>query len=480
MSVASLLFLGFGLAVAAVYNISRNLSWRQWVLLIANTAFLCTFSTSLISWLPYITFLTLGYIGYLLIRNRVPGSLALFLSSILLAFIWLKKYSFLPDNSFLHFPYVTLGLSYVLFRILHLLLDVSAETITEFITPISFLNYTLNFTAIISGPIQRFQDYSVMQLSDDVQPLTIIDIGHALERIVIGYFKISVAGFVLQSLQQYYIGSVDVLGAAPLAQRVIAGAIIIAAYPLFLFCNFSGYTDMVIGVARWIRLTLPENFNRPFSATNFLDFWNRWHITLSSWLKTYVYTPLLLQLMRWYQNRELAPYLGVLSFFVTFFLVGVWHGRTSVFVAFGLLQGGGVSLNKLYQILMTRYLGRIEYKALSAMGWYRATCRGLTFTFFAFSLIWFWSNWVQMGHILHALKPTAVFIGLCAVFIIATLWLTAYEWAHNQLFSWEINGTQVFTSRYLRVAYCTVMVVVQSVVLNVMSMPTPQIVYKAF
>ena len=69
-------------------------------------------------------------------------------------------------------------------------------------------------------------------------------------------------------------------------------------YPLFLYANFSGYIDIVIALARLMRVRLPENFDRPFSASSVLDFWNRWHMTLSNWLKTYVYNPLLLALMR--------------------------------------------------------------------------------------------------------------------------------------------------------------------------------------
>ncbi len=69
-------------------------------------------------------------------------------------------------------------------------------------------------------------------------------------------------------------------------------------YPLFLYANFSGYIDIVIALARLMRMRLPENFDRPFAASSVLDFWNQWHMTLSNWLKTYVYNPLLMALMR--------------------------------------------------------------------------------------------------------------------------------------------------------------------------------------
>jgi D-alanyl-lipoteichoic acid acyltransferase DltB (MBOAT superfamily) len=206
-------------------------------------------------------------------------------------------------------------------------------------------------------------------------------------------------GFVFQTLQSHYLNGLAAASVSPLAPRVGSGILLGLAYPLYLYFNFSGYTDIVIGVARFLRLTLPGNFDRPFSSTNFLDFWGRWHITLSYWLKTYVYSPLLKTLMQRFPNPRWAAYFGVFSYFVTFFLVGVWHGRTSVFMFFGLLQGFGVSGNKLYQILMTEWLGKKRYKQLCAGIMYRALSRGLTFTFFAFSLVWFWSNWRQMGQI---------------------------------------------------------------------------------
>ena len=111
--------------------------------------------------------------------------------------------------------------------------------------------------------------------------------------------------------------------------------------PVFLYSNFSGYIDIVIALARLMRVRLPENFDRPFSASSVLDFWNRWHITLSNWLKTYVYNPLLMALMRRILILIVEPFLGVFSFFVTFFLIGLWHGRTSEFVFFGVLTGAG-------------------------------------------------------------------------------------------------------------------------------------------
>ena len=163
-------------------------------------------------------------------------------------------------------------------------------------------------------------------------------------------------------------------------------------YPLFLYANFSGYIDIVIAMARLMRVRLPENFDRPFSASSVIDFWNRWHITLSNWLKTYVFNPLLVALMRRISSVALQPFLAVFCFFVTFFLIGLWHGRTSEFIVFGMLTGGGMSINKLWQIGLARAMGRKGYRELAKHPIYVAFGRGLNFVWFAFTLFWFWGR----------------------------------------------------------------------------------------
>ena len=142
--------------------------------------------------------------------------------------------------------------------------------------------------------------------------------------------------------------------------RVLNGVLIATIYTVYLYFNFSGYMDIVIGVARFLRFHLPENFNRPFFADNFIEFWARWHITLSTWLKTYVYNPLLIILMRRYPSPNLESFFAVIAYFVTFFLVGVWHGQTSEFIVFGALQGLGVSVNKLHQVVLASMLAGLS------------------------------------------------------------------------------------------------------------------------
>ncbi len=343
---------------------------------------------------------------------------------------------------------------------------------------ISYLNYTLNFTTLVSGPIQRYQDFAEMELARTPLPLDIIVVGKAFERIVIGFFKVNVLSLGLSMLQTQALNSV--VGREGSGNSLLNGITIAAAYPFYLYCNFSGYIDIVIGIARLLRFELPENFNRPFSADNFMNFWSRWHITLSEWLKTYVYNPLLITLMRRYSSPAVGPFLGVFAFFVTFFLVGVWHGQTSVFIFFGVLQGLGVSVTKLYQVLMSKWLGRKQYRALADGFVYNVFARGLTFTWFTFTLLWFWSNWRQLGAIAQRLDASTIVLVWISIFVGSSLLLAAWEAIRAWLLSFKWENQPIVLSRYTRTVWNTALVVIAAATVSLLNAPAPDIVYKAF
>ena len=185
MGTASLQFLGFGLAVVIVFNLSRAVVWRQLVLLIANLLFLSFFSHSPTAWIPFAGFLTFGYLSLRLMQSgKGTSSFLALVTGGIAAFIWLKKYTFIPSGLFLSFPYVTLGLSYIFFRVLHLIIDARNQQILEPVSLFSYLNYTLNFTTLISGPIQRYQDFAKCQLATVPLELDIIVTAEAMERII--------------------------------------------------------------------------------------------------------------------------------------------------------------------------------------------------------------------------------------------------------------------------------------------------------
>ena len=390
--------------------------------------------------------------------------------------MWLKRYLFIPHAILITSPYVAIGLSYVFFRVLHLVIDgwEAAPAGVEGVA--SYVNYTLNFTSLVSGPIQRYEDYRDQEVAP--MPLDIAVVGGAIERIVIGFFKVYIVSSLLQNLQHAQ------LQAFSSAQETLSKtehlALLIATYPVFLFFNFSGYTDFVIGCAKLFRLELPENFDRPFSSLNFIDFWSRWHITLSQWLKTYVYSTFLLSMMRRAPSSAAMPWLSVLAYFVTFFLVGAWHGQTLEFLFFGILQGGGVATNKLYQQVMVQRLGQDRYDALSENRLYQAVSRGVTFTWFAFTLIWFWSTWSQMG---VAFGRAGLGVTSCAILgiaVAATIALSLLSFATQRLEPRERGIGAALRTRYARTAFATGLIVVILVANFVVSAPAPQLVYKAF
>ncbi len=481
MNVPSLTFFGFVFAVAIGYNAFSSLAWRQGVLVIANLLFLASFTTRVSAWIPYGCFLVAGYTSVCIVHKYRQRALftAVMLLNILL-FAWLKKYTFLPERSFLRFAFVVLGLSYVFFRILHLIIDTWQGTLETRIKIIDYFNYTLNFTCIISGPIQRYQEYAETQLRKDRPPLTVPTMAMAIERIIVGVFKVSILGLVLFELHKRAVETLPLGGTHTGFTGSITAATIIGIYPLFLYCNFSGYTDIVIGAAAFYRLKLPENFDRPFSSTNFLEFWSRWHMTLSNWLKMYVYIPLLKALMARVDAPAWQPYLGVFSFFVTFYLIGMWHGQTSSFAFYGVLLGLGVSLNKLYQIFLTNKMGKKSFRKLSENWTYNAVCRGLTFTYFSVSLAWFWSNWMQIRDIWHVLGGFQLAGGVVAVFFCSTVLLASWETMRKWFLAVQVGDTQLLTSRYLRTVFATAELVITVVLLEALSTPAPDIVYKAF
>jgi D-alanyl-lipoteichoic acid acyltransferase DltB (MBOAT superfamily) len=480
MDTASFQFLLFGLGVALISNISRSSAWRSAVLLVASIVFLGLLAPNPIVLLPLIGFLLFGFAELVLIERGWSGSLAWSVLGTVFVYVWLKKYTFLPEKIFLHSPYFTLGLSYIFFRVLHLLIEAKDRPGQRQVGVVAYLLYNLNFTTFISGPIQRYDDFAEGQFAADPVALGPGVIGLQLERIVRGLFKVNVLAMLFDIVRTDAYSRISQSLPLPPPLKLYAVFLLLTSYPLFLYANFSGYIDIVIALARLMRLRLPENFDRPFSASSALDFWNRWHMTLSNWLKAYVYNPLLLTLMRRISSPGLEPLLGVFCFFVTFFLIGVWHGRTTEFVVFGVLTGGGMSINKLWQLGLTRAMGRKSYKKLSNNDLYNALGRGLNFIWFGFTLFWFWADWSRIDRIFHALSLGQWLGVLTGSWLLATVALASWEWLRAALLSITAFQQPLLTSRYARTVYATALGIVSLVVTTALNQPAPAIVYKVF
>jgi alginate O-acetyltransferase complex protein AlgI len=469
MTVPSWQFLVFVLTGAAVFNAVSTKWWRETVWLVLNLAFVWSFSRALGPLLPFAGFLVLGYLGMEAVRTMRRWAVPVAAGLVLAVFIWLKRYSFIPPAMLLPPGAMTVGLSYVFFRVMHLVIDADQGE-EEPIGIIRYLNFTLNFPAFVSGPIQRREDYE----AHNALPLDLPAIGLGAWRMVLGAFKVLILSAALHAWQLDAIASLTPdLAPGP---RVLTGGLVVVLYPLFLYANFSGYTDFVIGAARLFRLRLPENFDRPFLASNFIEFWGRWHISLSQWLRSYVFNPLLMGWIRRHRAARSKQYPAIAALFVTFFLVGAWHGPTSEFLFFGLLQGGGVAGNRLYQVAMARRLAPGAYDRLCANAVYRAAARGLTFTWFAFTLLWFWASWSQIGALADKIGVAGSIAATAGTILAASVLLAVPDLLGRS--AGTIHGA--LRSRYTRTAFASVMLLAMAIAGLVLNLSSPEIVYKQF
>lgn len=479
MNTASLQFLGFAAVAACLYNLHSAIWWRQTTLLLANLLFLATFASTPVALFPLAGFLLLGYIGIQVV-GKFDNS-RLFIPSIVLViamFVWLKRYAFVPAHSFLQFSYLTIGLSYILFRVLHVMIDGRAGHLPARISAISYLNYTLNFMTLVSGPIQRYEEFVATQLASARPRMTLFSVGEGLHRISVGFFKIAVLSWLFSLLHKDAIRAL--FAADPFQSKLLIGAAVAVLYPLYLYFNFSGYTDMVIGIGRFFRFRLPENFDRPFAADNIIKFWSRWHMTLTNWLKTYVFNPLLLAAMRKVSSPAWEAFLVVPALFVTFFLIGLWHGQTSEFLVFGVLQGFGVATNQLYQIVLEKHIGKGRFKTLNSNAFYIAISRGLTFTWFTFTLLWFWTSWTEIHAMLEAVGLKGALLAWLLILVASTIFLSSYEFLRERVLAILWNDSPAVLSRYSLTVFDTCLVVSSLVVVVLLNAPAPEIIYKAF
>lgn len=235
-------------------------------------------------------------------------------------------------------PIAWTGISYLAFRLLAVLLDFRADRLR--LEPLSLrdlLVYVLFFPAYTAGPIDRAQRFVPEQ--NEAKSLTTERFAEGSARIVVGVFK----KFVIA----------DTLGLVALNSSTLSHVqssagmwVLLYLYAFQIYLDFSGYTDVAIGLGRLYGITLPENFDRPYLQPNIQRFWQRWHITLSTWFRIYYFTPFSRTLMR---GQIHIPQWSIvmLSQLTTMILIGLWHGVTVNFVLWGAWHGIGLFSHRL-------------------------------------------------------------------------------------------------------------------------------------
>ena len=419
MSLSSGLFLGFALVfILAMRLLPARQGMRAVVLGAANLVFIASFVSQPVQAVPLALFVVGGWLATRLSAGK-PSTLVfgLMIGAVVLVFVWLKHYSIVAFVPSLPVAYLTLGLSYVLFRIIHLMVDVRDEVIPP-PSAWDYFNYVLFFLNFVSGPIQRYQDFS-SQLGARDADIADKDVHHAIRRVLLGLLIMLVIAPKLLFVTNHFQSSLFIsLAGRGLSSASMYFCFAALAYLVYLYVNFSAYMNIVVGIGRLAGFQLPENFDKPFAAENFLDLWSRWHITLSEWFKFYVFNPLLKSLASRWGTPAAMPYLGAVAFFVTFLLMGIWHGSTSIFLFYGLFLGAGVAANKFYQIEIVKRLGRDGYRKLKGRAWYLHLCRGFTLSYFAIALCCLWVHQDQAGLFVTSRGLTA---GIVAMVLLSLL-----------------------------------------------------------
>lgn len=269
-----------------------------------------------------------------------------------------------------------LGISYVLFRLLHVLLDSRRNQLPELKLG-EMIVYVLFPASFIAGPIDRFPRFK-SDLDRVDQPFTFNFAAEGAWLILIGAFKkFVVADFLARlplDISQYP-------NSAPVPYLWLA----LYGYGLLLYFDFSGYTDMALGVARLIGFHLPENFNAPYLKTNLARFWQAWHITLSFWARDYVFLPLA-RTLRMRAEWLPANATALICHLTTMLVIGLWHGFAWTFVAWGVWHGVGLFIVKLWGDWRRP---RARRGAASRSGWGALPAWFLTFNFVMLGWVFF-------------------------------------------------------------------------------------------
>lgn len=257
------------------------------------------------------------------------------------------------------------GISFFTFQSLSYTLDVFRRKIEPVSNILDFGFYVSFFPHLVAGPIVRASVF-IPQLYQKFR-LTPREFSHALFMILKGLIKkIIISNFIA-------VNFIDRVFDAPSMYSGFENLMAVYGYGLQIYCDFSGYTDIAIGVALILGFRLPINFNSPYKADSIADFWKRWHISLSQWLKDYLYIPL-----GGNRKGKIRTYFNLM---VTMLLGGLWHGAALRFVIWGALHGIGLVINRIWGLIIGSRLktGRIN-KAISVF---------ITFQFVSFCWIFF-------------------------------------------------------------------------------------------
>jgi D-alanyl-lipoteichoic acid acyltransferase DltB (MBOAT superfamily) len=426
-------FLLFFAVVYTAYRLTRTTKLRLLCLLIASYIFYAWLGPIYLVPLVYASVFDYLVVGWMAGSRRKKPWLVLSIVNNLGLLVYFKYSAFITENVnalltsagigyAIARPGLLLpaGLSFYLLQSMGYVIDNYRGTAER---ETSLLRYAVSlafFPKLLAGPIER-ADNLLPQLRRDVR-VSMQDLTDGLSMFVVGLFK-------KVALADYFALYVNKIYSTPEEYR---GSALVLATFLFawqIYFDFSGYTDMARGIARMTGIRLMLNFNNPYLATGLGDFWRRWHISLSSWFRDYVYIPL-------GGNRKGEPRTYV-NIFVTMIVSGLWHGAAWTFVLWGAVHGlGSIATRRLEASIV--YQQRVP----------RPIKQVLVFTFVTFAWIFFRAGsmrdaWTILTRIFTAglADPRCP---LLAIILVAAVWF--YQW------TFESRLRRVLEMRFVRVA----------------------------
>ncbi len=251
-----------------------------------------------------------------------------------------------------------IGISFYTFQIMSYSIDLYRGENETQRSYIAFGTYVALFPQLIAGPIVRYRDVDRQLLS---RTHTVDRFASGVRRFAVGFGKKILLGDALAAVYAY------LSTAADFEFTVLSGWLMVATYTLHIYFDFSGYSDMAIGLGRMFGFEFPENFRYPYMASSITDFWRRWHITLSTWFREYVYIPL--------GGNRRGRARQYFNLAVVWLLTGLWHGASWNFVLWGLfylillVTEKAFLLRLLERNRLTRVLGHIGALLLVGIGW---------------------------------------------------------------------------------------------------------------
>ena len=266
-----------------------------------------------------------------------------------------------------------IGISYMSFKTIQIMLEISDGLIKEKVSVKDYLQFLLFFPTVSAGPIDRSRRF-LKEINEVMPRKEYLELaGDGIYRIVLGLlYKVVLSTYVYQMLL-----------ALNNTGTVVYSIKYMYLYTLYLFFDFAGYSLMAVGSSNILGIQTPMNFNKPFLSVDIKDFWTRWHITLSTWLRDFVFSRVLMQVIRkkWFKNRlHNATY----AYMVNMLVMGFWHGLSVSYIVYGFYHGVLMAGFEVYQKKSTFYKKNKNKNWYKLLSWF-VTMNLVMIGFFIFS-----------------------------------------------------------------------------------------------